>query len=79
MENEKHGARIYQFENKLLVKQTVLRGNPSEYVIDSDAEGTPKEVHVKPDDDAAIASAVRAALAGKLKGKGSAKRIARFK
>ena len=68
MENEKYGARIYQLEEKLLVKQTVLRGNPSEYVIDSDSKGNPKEVHVKPDDDAAIASAVRAALAGKLKG-----------
>lgn len=58
----KHGARVYGFgDGVILVKQTVLRGNPPEYVIDGD-----KERHVDPLDDAALAQAVRDAVAGQI-------------
>jgi hypothetical protein len=45
----------------LLVKQTVLRGSPPEYVVDEH-----REKHVREDDDAAIAAAIRAAVTGTL-------------
>ena len=56
----KFGARVYRLSGKLLIKQTVLRGTPPEYVIDER-----KERHVSEDDDAAIAAAVRDAVAGR--------------
>ena len=58
----KFGARVYRLADKLLVKQTVLRGRPPEYVIDEH-----RERHVSCEDDAAIAAAIREAVAGKLK------------
>ena len=57
----KHGARVYKMGSKLLIKQTVLRGTPAEYVIDGH-----RERHVQDDDDKAIAGAIRAAVAGEL-------------
>jgi hypothetical protein len=63
-EKPKHGARVYGMRNKLLVKQTVLRGAPPEYVIDEQ-----RERYVSENDDSAIASAIRDAVAGKLEGK----------
>lgn len=57
----KFGARVYRLAGKLLVKQTVLRGTPPEYVVDEQ-----KERHVPDGDDAAIAIAVRDAVAGRL-------------
>lgn len=59
--NPRHGARVYQVGGRILVKQTVLRGVPPEYVIDND-----RERHVDPIDDAAIAQAIRDALNGNL-------------
>ncbi len=61
MEMPKHGARVYRVGSKLLVKQTVLRGNPPEYVVDEQ-----RERHVAIDDDRALAAAVRDAVNGKL-------------
>ncbi len=55
------GARVYRLAGKLLVKQTVLRGMPPEYVIDEQ-----RERHVSDADDTAIATAIRDAVAGKL-------------
>jgi len=60
----KFGARVYRLRDKLLVKQTILRGIPPDYVIDGH-----KERHVHVDDDAAIAEAIREAVSGKLKHK----------
>ncbi len=57
----KHGARVYRVGDKVLIKQTILRGTPAEYVIDEH-----RERHVRQDDDAAIAAAIRDAIAGKL-------------
>ena len=57
----KHGARVYLVGNRILIKQTVLRGNPPEYVIDDQ-----RERHAHQDDDIAIASAVRDAVNGRL-------------
>ncbi len=57
----KHGARVYGLPRTLLIKQTVLRGNPPEYVIDEQ-----RERHVPNDDDHAIAQALRDAVRGKL-------------
>lgn len=60
-EQPKYGARVYRLAGKLLVKQTVLRGTPAEYVIDEH-----RERHVANGDDAAIAAAIRDAVSGKL-------------
>jgi hypothetical protein len=57
----KFGARVYRLAGKLLVKQTILRGIPPEYVVDEH-----KERHVSESDDAAIAAAVRDAVSGNL-------------
>ena len=57
----KFGARVYRLAGKLLVKQTVLRGAPPEYVIDEQ-----RERHVSDNDDGAIAAAIRDAVAGRL-------------
>ena len=57
----KFGARVYLLAGKLLVKQTVLRGTPPEYVVDEQ-----KERHVSNADDTAIARAIRDAVAGRL-------------
>ena len=57
----KHGARVYLVGKTILIKQTVLRGNPPEYVIDEQ-----RERHVQADDDAAIAGAIRDAVKGRL-------------
>jgi len=58
----KHGARVYRVGPKtILVKQTVLRGTPPEYVIDEQ-----RERHVRDDDDAAIAIAIRDAVDGRI-------------
>jgi hypothetical protein len=48
-EKPKHGARVYRMQNKLLVKQTVLRGTPPEYVIDEQ-----RERYVSENDDSAL-------------------------
>lgn len=55
------GARVYRVGERVLVKQTVLRGTPPEYVIDEH-----RERHIAFDDDGAIASAIRQALDGQL-------------
>lgn len=55
-----HGARVYRIGSTFLVKQTVLRGTPAEYVIEEH-----RERHVR-DDDAAIAQAIRDATRGRL-------------
>jgi hypothetical protein len=60
-EQQKYGARVYRLADKLLVKQTVLRGTPPEYVIDEQ-----RERHVSDGDDAAIAGAIRDAVSGRL-------------
>ena len=57
----KYGARVYLVGRTILVKQTVLRGKPPEYVVDEQ-----RERHVKANDDGAIASAIREAVAGRL-------------
>lgn len=57
----KYGARVYKVGDAILVKQTVLRGSPPEYVVDGQ-----KERHAREGDDAAIASAVRDAINGRL-------------
>lgn len=58
----KHGARVYLVGPKtILVKQTVLRGKPPEYVVDEQ-----RERHVRADDDAGIAVAIRDAVHGRL-------------
>jgi hypothetical protein len=57
----KHGARVYLVGDKILIKQTVLRGTPPEYVIDEH-----RERHVRQEDDRAIAAAIRDAISGKL-------------
>jgi len=57
----KYGARVYRLKGKLLVKQTILRGVPPEYVVDEQ-----REKHVDEKDDAALATAIRAAVSGKL-------------
>ena len=58
----RHGARVYRVGAKLLVKQTVLRGVPAEYVIDEQRE----RHDVLETDDAGIAAAVRDAVRGRL-------------
>lgn len=55
----KHGARVYGMGDVVLIKQTVLRGTPPEYVIDEH-----RERHVAIGDDAAIAVAIRDAVTG---------------
>lgn len=60
-EQPRHGARVYRIGAKLLIKQTVLRGTPAEYVIDEQ-----RERHVREDDDTAIAGAIREAVNGRL-------------
>ena len=50
----KHGARVYRVGDKVLIKQTAHRGTPAEYVIDEH-----RERHVRQDDDAAIAAAIK--------------------
>lgn len=57
----KYGARVYSLDGVLLIKQTVLRGTPPEYVIDEHHER-----HVKDSDNDAIAEAVKAAVHGEL-------------
>ncbi len=62
---KKFGARVYQLKGGvILVKQTVKSGAgyTDDYVVDGQ-----KERHVNPDDDAALAQAIRDALAGNLK------------
>lgn len=61
VEVARFGARVYRVGDRVLVKQTVLRGTPPEYVIDEH-----RERHVAFEDDRAIASAVRQALDGQL-------------
>jgi hypothetical protein len=62
----KFGARVYLLPSKkLLVKQTTLRGEPPEYVIDEH-----KEQHVSVNNDVAIADAIRKAVSGELPAKG---------
>jgi hypothetical protein len=58
----RHGARVYLLPSgTILVKQTILRGTPPEYVVDEQ-----RERHVPHDDDAALAAAVREAVHGRL-------------
>ena len=61
IEQPKYGARVYRLGDKLLIKQTVLRGTPPEYVVDGH-----KERHVLATDDHELAEAVRAAICGEL-------------
>jgi len=59
----KYGARVFKLSaGRLLVKQTVLRGVPAEYVIDEQ-----RERHVDEGNDTAIAEAIRAAVRGRLR------------
>jgi len=61
-ETSRHGARVYLVGPRtILVKQTVLRGTPPEYVIDEQ-----RERHVREDDTASIATAIRDAVNGRL-------------
>jgi len=58
----KHGARVYLVSpTTILVKQTILRGTPPEYVVDEQ-----RERHVREDDDSGIAGAIRDAVTGRL-------------
>ena len=57
----KYGARVYRLPGKVLIKQTVLRGKSSVYVIHEH-----REAHVADDNDAAIAKAIRDAVSGRL-------------
>jgi hypothetical protein len=57
----KHGARVYRVGARILVEQRALRGTPPEYVIDEH-----RERHVDPNDDRALARAIRDALEGRL-------------
>jgi hypothetical protein len=57
----KYGARVYRVGDRVLVKQTVLRGTPPAYVIDEQ-----RERHVAGHDDHAVADPVRDALNGRL-------------
>jgi hypothetical protein len=60
----RYGARVFQHsDGVILVKQTVKRGTRQNdpYTIDEQ-----RERFVNPDDDIALAQAVRAALAGEL-------------
>lgn len=57
----KHGARVYLVGDTILIKQTVLRGDPPEYVVDDH-----RERHVSFGDDSAIAAAIRDAINGKM-------------
>ena len=57
----KFGARVYRIDGELLIKQAELRGVPAEYLIDE-----LRERRVAEDDDVAIATAVRDAVAGRL-------------
>lgn len=57
----KYGARVFRLAGKLLVKQTILRGTPAEYVVDEQ-----RERHVSDGDDSAIAAAIRDAVSGRL-------------
>ena len=59
LKQPKYGARVYGLGDIILIKQTVLRGTPPEYVIDEQ-----RERHVNTGDDAAIAEAIRAAVKG---------------
>ena len=61
VDQPRHGARVYRVGLKILVKQTVLRGSPPEYVIDEQ-----RERHVEEGDDAGIAKAIRDAISGRL-------------
>jgi len=64
----KHGARIYPLGDEVcLVKQTIKKGadQNAPYVIDGPTDNH-RERHVELADDAAIAQAVRDALAGQL-------------
>ena len=62
-QGQKHGARVYPLDGeKILIKQTILLTRRSDhYVVMAD-----RERHVRADDDAALAAAVRDALAGAL-------------
>lgn len=55
------GARVYRVGRGILVKETVLRGIPPEYMIDKQ-----RQRYVADDDDAAIGAAIRDALNGSL-------------
>lgn len=55
------GARVYRIDSQIVIKQTVLRGVPAEYVIDEQ-----RVRHLHTEDDAAIAAAVRDAVDGRL-------------
>lgn len=62
----KHGVRIHEVPGgkQLLIKQTVLKRG--RYVLDALPSGLQREAFVDAADDAAIAKAVRLAIAGKL-------------
>ena len=57
----KYGARVYQYGDTVMVKQTVRRGVPPEYVIDRQ-----REIQLKVGNDAGIGIAVQDALKGAL-------------
>ena len=70
--NKRHGARISSLAGKdtILIQQTVrdnVKGGNNRYILDhSESDRKIIERHVKIDDDAAIAKAVRKALTGDL-------------
>ena len=61
VQQPKFGARVYLMGERILVKQTLLRGNPAEYVIDNH-----RERHIDVDDDTSLAQAIRDAVKGKM-------------
>jgi hypothetical protein len=66
--SNRYGVRIYVMPDSdvILIKQTVKRLGSQRYVIDTLGDGMHREKHIGIDDSAGIASAVRAALKGKL-------------
>jgi len=65
----KYGVRIYDMPdlNVILIKQTVKRPESPRYVVDTLEDGTHREAHIRVDDTAGIADAVRRALRGELR------------
>ena len=63
----KYGARVYPLNSgHMLVKQTHQAEEGGKYVLSVDSDNRHPERHVREDDDAGIASAIRAALRGEL-------------
>ena len=62
-----YGARVYPLNSgKMLVKQTHKAEESGKYVLSTDSDKRHPERHVRKDNDAEIADAIRAALRGEL-------------